>query len=82
MKEIADFIRKNEIAYDWRNNHFYVWPSFYEMDDLKEIIPWDKTEYHMIQNAAVSKDGVCIDLLEVFWDKEVEKYFPREEATP
>lgn len=82
MKEIADFIRKNEIAHSWRNNHFYIWPSFYEMDDLKEIIPWDRTEYQMIQNAAVSEDGVCIDLLEVFWDKEVEKYFPREEAAP
>lgn len=80
MKEIADFIRENYIDHDWRENHFYIWPAYIDMEDLKDIIPWDMTEYHMIDNAAVSEDGVCIDLLEVFEPKEVEKYFPRKET--
>lgn len=80
MKEIADFIRENCIENDWRGNCFYIWPTYIDMEDLKDIIPWDMTEYHMIDHTAVSEDGVCIDLLEVFEPKEVEKYFPRKET--
>ena len=80
MKEIADFIRQNEIAYDWRDNHFYIWPSYYDMDDLKDIIPWGITEYSMIDGCAISADGVCIDLVELFGVKEVEKHFPSKSA--
>lgn len=80
MKEIADFIHENFIDHDWRGNHFYIWPTYIDMEDLKNIIPWDMTEYRQIDHVAVSEDGVCIDLLEVFEPKEVETYFPRKEA--
>ena len=78
MDKIAEFIRENEIEHDWRDKHFFIWPSYYEMDDLKDIIPWDDTEYRMIENAAVSSDGVCIDLMEVFDREDIERFYPRQ----
>ena len=80
MKEIADFIRYNFIEHDWRGNHFYIWPTFIDMEDLKNIIPWDMTEYRQIGHAAVCEDGFCIDLLEIFEAQEVAKYFSRNEG--
>lgn len=80
MDEIAKFIKENEITHDWRDSHFYIWPSYYEMDDLKEIIPWGMTEYGLLDGCAITPDGVCIDLLDLFSPQEVERHFRNIEA--
>lgn len=82
MKEIADFVHQNEIAHDWRDHQFYIWPTYYDMEALKELIPWGITEYSMMDGCAISSDGVCIDLAELFGAREVEKYFPSKPPLP
>ena len=77
MKEIAEFIRNNEIEYNWHENHFYVLPTYCEMDELKEIIPWGITKHDEIDHVTIDRYGVCINLSALFGNEKIEEYFPK-----